>query len=818
MKKRSTIKMTWRSIRAFFGRYMALLLIVALSAGFFAGLKVTRDAMNHTGDVFLTEQEFYDFRLYSTLGFTKEDAEHFEGLAGVKEAEATNTMDALMNYNGSNRPFTLYAMPEKINLPALREGRMPVADDECLADDERFSAADIGKKISISEENTDSVKDGLVNTEYTIVGLVDSPMYIGIDRGSTGIGTGVVYGYLYLPKTNFSDEVYTEIDVVLAETAPLYSDAYDDLIEEYKQTIKAEGEAVAGDRYDDLLAEYGLTPEMGEMFGITEPQVYVLTRSENVGYMNFKNDTAIVSGIANVFPVFFIMIAMLVCMTTMTRMVDEERTQIGVLKALGYSNGAIMSKYMLYAGSATMLGWTLGFFLCTWGVPKIFWIAYNALYDFSPLKYLFSVPLAMITLVVSFVGILGSTWLSCKKELFSVPASLIRPRTAKNGKRVLLEYVTPLWKRLTFLQKITIRNLFRYKKRLIMMLIGIGCCAGLVVTAFGAGDSMRGISKLQYDEVQLYDMEAAFVPGEEEAFAELLTEMNGITKSYPVAYQRVELFGEDMVSGVTMMSFDSSDLFAEFWDLHDKNGTLELPKKGEVMLNTKLAELLEVTVGDKVEIRTADMEIGEVTVSAIFDNYIYNFCIITPETYEEYFGDWEVNTFLLKAEGDLDAIAERLTDAEEITSVSQLRTTGNMIESALACLDYIILMVVLFSGALAFIVIYNLTNINLAERSREIATVQVLGFYPKETESYVLRENLVLSIIASFIGLPLGTLFHRMVMDLILIELLQFPRVVETKSYVLSVICTIFFAWVVNLFMKRQIAKIPMAESLKAVE
>lgn len=818
MKIRSTIKMTWRSVRAFFGRYMALLLIVALSAGFFAGLKVTKDAMNHTGDLFLTEQSFYDFRMYSTLGFTEKDVEHFRGLEGVKTAEATNTLDAFMFYNGSNRPFTLYAMPEQINLPALRDGRMPVADNECLADDERFSVADIGTVVSVSEENTDAVKSGLMNTEYTIVGLVDSPMYIGIDRGSTGIGSGVVYGYLYLPKENFSDEVYTEIDVVLDESAPLYSDAYDDLIEEYKQTMRDECESIAHKRYEDLLAEYGLTPELGGMFGITEPQVYVLTRSENVGYMNFKNDTAIVSGIANVFPVFFIMIAMLVCMTTMTRMVDEERTQIGVLKALGYSNGAIMGKYLLYAGSATVLGWTLGFFLCTWGVPKIFWFAYNALYDFSPLKYLFSVPLAVITLMVSLAGILGSTWLSCKKELFSVPASLIRPRAAKNGKRVLLEYVTPLWKRLTFLQKITIRNLFRYKKRLIMMLIGIGCCAGLVVTAFGAGDSMKGIAALQYDEVQLYDMEVSVVSGEEDAVESLLDETKEVKKSHSALYQRVELLAEDMVSGVTMMSFESSELLSEFWDLHHKDEVLALPKRGEVMLNTKLAELLEVSVGDTVEIRTADMESGKVTVSGIFDNYIYNFCIIAPETYEDYFGTWEVNTFLLQAEGELDAIAEKLTNAEEITSVSQLRTTGNMVESALSCLDYIILMVVLFSGALAFVVIYNLTNINLAERSREIATVQVLGFYPKETESYVLRENLALSIIASFIGLPLGILFHRVVMDLILIELLQFPRVIEPKSYVLSVICTIFFAWVVNLFMKRQIAKIPMAESLKAVE
>ncbi|MBR2409792.1 MAG: ABC transporter permease [Lachnospiraceae bacterium] len=810
--------MTYRSICAFFGRYLALLFIVALSAGFFAGLKVTRDAMNHTGDLFLTEQNFYDFRLFSTLGFTEDDMETFAKISCVETAEATKTVDAMLYYDGNTHPFTLYAMPEHINLPALTEGRMPEAENECLADDERFSAKDIGKKISLSEENTESVREGLTNKEYTIVGLVDSPMYIGIDRGSTGIGNGVVYSYLYLPEENFTGEIYTEIDVVLKEKAPLYSDAYDVLIEENKQQMMDACEDVATNRYEALLSEYGLTPEMGAGLGINEPDTYVLTRSENVGYVNFENDTAIVSGIANIFPIFFIMIAMVVCMTTMTRMVDEERTQIGVLKSLGYSNRAIMAKYLLYAGSATVLGWGIGFFICTWGIPKVFWFAYNALYDFSPLKYLFRPQLAVITLLVSLVGILGSTWLSCKRELYSVPAKLIRPRAAKNGKRVLLERITPLWKHLTFLQKITIRNMFRYKKRLIMMIFGVSCCAGLVVTAFGAGNSMTGIGALQYEEVQSYQMEAAFTPGAEASVAKVLAETEEVKSSIPASYQRVEVFGKEMVSGVTMMSYEDTTNLSAFWNLRSKEAPVAYPKKGEAVLNTKLAKLLDVTVGDTVEIRTADMENGTVTVSGIFDNYIYNFVMLTPETYEMYFGEWNSNTFLLNVDGELDEVAEKLTGADEITSVAQLRTTRNMVDSALACLDYIILMVVLFSGALAFVVIYNLTNINLAERSREIATVEVLGFYPKETESYVLRENLVLSVIASFIGLPLGVLFHRAVMNLILIDLLDFPYVIKPESYVYSVLCTILFACVVNLFMKRQIAKIPMAESLKAVE
>ncbi|MDD6036190.1 MAG: FtsX-like permease family protein [Lachnospiraceae bacterium] len=818
MRRCSIFKMTGRSIRAFLGRYMALLLIVALSAGFFAGLKVTKDAMTNTGDLFLTEQKFYDFRMYSTLGFTKEDVEKFSDLPEVCVAEGTKTMDAMLYYGGKDLPFTLLALPEQANLPSLTAGRMPEAEYECLADDERFTEDDLGKTICLAGENEESVTKGLHNTEFTIVGLVDSPLYIGLDRGSTGIGSGVVYGFLYLPEENFAGGVYTEIDVVLSETAAIYSEEYDDIIEQAKDNITELCKELAEERYESLLAAHGLTPELGAQFGINAPETYVLTRSENAGYVNFKNDTAIVSGIANLFPIFFILIAMLVCMTTMTRMVDEERTQIGVLKALGYSNGAIMAKYLLYAGSATVIGWTIGFFLCTWGLPQIFWFAYNALYDFAPLSYLFSPLLAGITLLVSLLGILGSTFLSCRKELQSVPAKLIRPRTAKNGKRILLERLTFLWEHLSFLQKITLRNMFRYKRRLIMMLFGISCCAGLVVTGFGVRDSMTRIGSMQYEEVQNYDLEVSFAAGDEAEVLNCMKEVNGVQESIPASFHRVELMGEEVLNSVTLMSFRDKDRLSGFWDFHSGNEKLAYPEKGEALINTKAADRLGLSVGDRVTIRTTDMQSASVTVSGIFDNYIYNYILISEDTYTENFGEWEANKYLLSVDGDAEELSKALIQEEKITSVAQLSTTRENVESALECLDYIILMVVLFSGALAFVVIYNLTNINIAERSREIATVQVLGFYPKETESYVLRENLVLSIVASFIGLPLGVLFHRAVMSFISIDLLDYPLLIKPESYVMALICTVLFACVVNLFMKRQIAKIPMAESLKAVE
>lgn len=828
--KTSILKMTRRTIRSFFGRYMALLLIVMLSVGFFAGLKVTKDAMANTCEKYLNAQHFSDYRLISTLGFTEADVEKLNDVSVIEVAEGTKSIDVMMEYEASEMPFRLYALPEKVNVPLLSAGRMPEAENECLADDEWFDNRDIGLTIRVADEHDETVSEHLSGTEFTIVGLANSPVYLDGDRGSTNIGNGAIRAFFYLPSENFSGEIYTEVNLTLKETAKIYSDEYDDLIDAHIDEITDVCSELAEQRYENLLDENDLTEELAamlgvtrselaEQFGIMEPDVYVLTRKENTGYNSFKNDTSIVSGIANILPVFFILIAMLVCITTMTRMVDEERTQIGVLKAMGYGNKAVIGKYLLYAGSATLIGWTVGFFVGTWGLPKIFWFAYHALYDFAPISFLFSPSLAFITLAVSLISILGSTYLSCRKELRRMPAKLIRPRTAKSGKRILLEHITPLWSHLSFLQKITLRNMFRYKQRLIMMLVGISCCAGLVVTAFGVRDSMIHVASLQYENVQMYDMEASYIKGAGEDVFPKLEDIDGIETYLACAKQYVDIQTDNnTMDSVTMISFEDGSDLKDFWDFHTGENSILLPDTGEAVINEKIADKLELSVGDVFQIQNADMQAITVTVSGIFDNFVLNYVIISAGTYADIFDVWESNTVMLSVNGDLEEIAEQIVEIPDIASVSKLSSTRNSIDNALSCINYIIWMVVLFAGALAFIVIFNLTNINLAERSREVATVEVLGFYPKETESYVLRENLVLSVIASVIGLPLGTLFHRAVMNMIVIDILTFDIHVKDLSYALSFVCTVFFALIVNLFMKRQIAKIHMAESLKAVE
>lgn len=810
--------MTLRTVRTFFTRFMAILMIVALSAGFFAGLKVTTSAMLHTGERYLDDQNFYDFRLLSTYGFTKEDVLAFSNCKGISEAEGSYSIDALLSFDGKVSPYKIFSLTDKTNRISLEGGRMPSAAHECLADIDRYTEKDIGKTFTLTAENEDAAKGMLNEQTFTIVGLCNSPLYLGIDRGTAAIGSGTVSTFLYLPKEAFSSPSYTEVNLTLHEKAEIYSDEYDALTEQYRGEIRALAETSANEKYSNFLSQHSLTPEAAASLGMEAPVVYLLTRAENPGYASFENDTGIISGVANIFPIFFIAIAILVCSTTMSRMVNEERTQIGALKSLGFGKGAIMAKYLLYATIATLVGWTLGFFLCTWALPKIFWLAYNEIYNFAPIRYLFSPSLAIITLSICLASILLTTYLCCRRELAEVPAALIRPKAGKAGKRVLMERIKPIWSRLNFLHKITVRNMFLYKRRMIMMLVGIACCAGLLVTAFGVRDSMIDIGHIQYEDIQTYALEISHEEQDSLAVKESVQSLAEVTDCLPVRCDFVQLSAENSMSSVHLMSFCDEHAIQTYWNLTKDGKALRLPAKGEVLISPKIAEKLSLSAGDRFEIQMPDLKSATVTVADVFDNHIYDYVLMSSSTYESLFGEHLENTLLVHTDADPEALAKAITEFDTVTTVTQLQTMENNISQALNCLNYIIWLIVFFSGALAFIVTFNLTNINIAERRREIATVQVLGFYPRETERYVLNENLVLSVIAAILGLPLGKVFHKAVMSMVKIDLVTFGDKIEPQSYLFSFLLTVLFALLVNRAMKRQINKVNMTESLKSVE
>ena len=612
-------------------------------------------------------------------------------------------------------------------------------------------------------------------------------------------------------------DVYTEVDACLRRSADIYSSEYDGLVETYKPEITKRVNALAWDQYDSYLDLLGLDREHAEYVNLEEPDTYVLTRRENAGFVSFQNDTAIVSAVANLLPVFFIMIALLVCITTMTRMVSEERTQIGVLKAMGFHSWDIAAKYLLYALSATFLGWLLGFFLGTWALPEVFWWAYGVLYKFAPLKYTYSQSLAMITLGVSLVGILGATLASCQRSLRSVPAELIRPQRGKSGKRILLEYVPFLWKPLSFLQKITLRNMLRYKLRMTMMLVGIGCCTALMVTAFGVRDSMLHVGNDQFGGVQHYALSFSFTEGENTP--EAAARLDGVDDVLPCIQDRVDVHGDtENIHSVTLIGLDNWDAVENYWTLSWQGQEVPEPGAGEALVSRRLAEKLTLSPGDIIEVEDSDLNRVTLRVAGVFENYVGNYLFVQGDTCRERFGNEGFNAAMLQASGDLNQIAKALTELDGVTALSRMDVLLDQVDSAMSCLNYIIWLVVGFAWALAFIVIYNLTNINLAERSREIATVEVLGFYPRETAAYVLRENLVLSFLAAILGLPLGKAMHGVVMSMVMVDNSCFNIHIERTSYIAAFVCTVLFAWVVGLVMRRHIRRIPMAESLKAVE
>lgn len=571
-------------------------------------------------------------------------------------------------------------------------------------------------------------------------------------------------------------------------------------------------------------AEEKIAEAREELADLEEPDVYVLGRETNIGYACFENDSSIVAGIARVFPLFFFLVAALVCVTTMNRMVEEQRTQIGILKALGYSEIAIMGKYLFYSGSAAMIGCVLGFWAGCSVFPTVIWNAYKIMYHLGEISLIFDPVLACVSLLVSLLCSMGTTWLCCRYELMSVAAELIRPKSPKSGKRILLERVPFLWKRLSFLVKVSVRNVLRYKRRFFMMVIGIGGCTALLVTGFGIRDSIMDVAAQQYGEVQLYELGVTLKdPLEEEKSDVIDTALeNGAQGVAIVCEKALDLTGPDAVKSANIVIPKHPGEMGDYISLHEEDKTpIAWPQKGEAVINRKLAEKCGVRIGDEVSLRNEDGEKLNVRVTAFCQNFVYNYVYISPDTWEADNGsvpDYKSLYVKVSADADTRNLAEKLLGCEEASAISDSEDFTERVANMMSSLNYIVVLIVFCAGALAFIVIYNLTNINITERIREIATIKVLGFYPNETASYVFRENIVLTAIGTLVGLLLGVFLHRFVMEQIDVDMITFDIRILPASYLWSILLTFVFMVIVDLAMYVKLERINMAESLKSIE
>jgi len=571
-------------------------------------------------------------------------------------------------------------------------------------------------------------------------------------------------------------------------------------------------------------AEQEIADAEQEIADLEEPDTYVLGRDTNVGYVYFESDSDIVEGIANIFPAFFFLVAALVCITTMNRMVEEQRTQIGVLKALGYGSGPIMCKYLFYSGSAAVTGCIFGYFFGTFLFPIVIWNAYGIMYNVGSLVYVFDMRLAAISLTVSLLCSMGTTLISCRYELAEVAAELMRPKAPKAGKRVFLEYLPFIWKRLKFLRKVSLRNLFRYKKRFLMMVIGISGCTALLVTGFGIKDSIANVANQQFSEIQIYDIGVSFKNAmDEDMETDFADAVASDTSDYTMIFEKsLDLYVKGHTKSLHTVIIKDPERVGEFVNLHTaKGGTIAYPSTGEAVITHKIADNYSIRIGDEIQLRDEDMNEITVTVSGIAENFIYDYVYLNEATYEDQMKqipEYKSAYVNLKEDTDAHRASADIMKLDEVSSVTVNQDILERFTDMMSSLNYIVIVVIICAAALAFIVLYNLTNINITERIREIATTKVLGFYKKETNSYVFRENLMLTGIGAVVGLVLGYFLHQFVMNEINIDMVAFDIHVMPLSYFYSFLLTFLFTWIVNRIMSVKLERINMAESMKSVD
>lgn len=810
-------KAAFREIKGSFGRYFAILAIIALGVGFFSGVRITTPAMVNTINSFLDENQFYDYRILSSSGWSESDAESFEAEDDVRSAEAAYSLDAVYNYKtGKENVLKTHSITYDVNQLHLVSGRMPQSPDECVIDAELRKVPELNTFLSLSDENDENTLGSLNYGKFKIVGTVYSPLYVNFERGTTSIGNGSVSGFVYMLPEAFNMSRYSEIYVRFDQDHEIYSDEY----QKYMNGKDEKWDQIASEKaeksYSELMSSMRLPVD-------DLPASYVLDRNTNIGYACFESDSEIVAQVAKVFPIFFILVAALVCMTTMSRMVEEQRTQIGVFKALGYSGASIMNRYLFYSGSAALIGCILGYTIGSILFPAVIWMTYKLMYIHLPMKFVFDYGLFAMSVLVSLICTMGVTWISCRNELSETSASLMRPKSPKAGKRVLIERIPFVWNRIKFLHKVSIRNIFRYKKRFFMMILGISGCTALLLTGFGIKDSIAGFADMQYGEIITADAAAAFSCPDGNVPEEVISVLDEKADNYIFLREsNWDLLYGDRVKSITLLVPENYDDISSFMNFRTSDGKqVESPALNEVIISNSIQERYGADIGDEIVLRNENMDTLRVKVSGVFENHVYNYIFISAETMESQlseplvFNEAYIN---FSDNDDMHQLSADIGRNKSFTSIYLFEDIkvrmGNMMNS----LNYIVLLIIICAAVLAFIVIYNLTNINITERIREIATIKVLGFFRSETSAYVLRENLVLTAVGTLFGLGLGILLHKFIMAQIVVDLVSFTTRILPMSYVYSVALTFVFNFAVNIFMEIKLDRINMAESLKSVE
>ncbi|MBQ9003040.1 MAG: FtsX-like permease family protein [Eggerthellaceae bacterium] len=848
-----------RSITRKPGRFLALLAIVALGAGFYAGLRMTAPDMGLALDDYFDEGRVYDVRVVSTMGFDEADLDAIAELPSIEQVMGARQTDVLADLGGASYTVRIHSCPEGaeggLNRIELYEGRMPETTGECVIAGDRVMAkdAEIGDAVDVTQA-TGAIDDALSVRHLTIVGQVHTPYYVSSAAiEASSLGSGVVQQVLYVPRDTFAADfpLTDAFATVRGAAAAYYQGAeYDSLVDEAKSQLESIADERCRARYDSLqaqmrdrattwrglldLLEYRLSATQDELDNPTLPEWLVMGRDKNAGTSSYTADAARVDHIAQVFPTVFFLVAALVALTTMTRMVEDERQLIGTYKALGYTRRRITGKYLAYAALASGIGSIVGIAVLGVLLPYVIMNAYAIMYYAPPGAPPLDLGIAALSTLLSMGITLVATWFSVAATLRERPASLMLPRAPKPGRRILLERVRPLWSRLSFSWKVTARNLFRYKKRLVMTVIGIAGCTALLLTGLGLHDAINDIIDIQYGEIIHNNVVIAI---DDDARDEERAALDGVLAREDLVHSSTKLFSETMLASGPRASDKRVDVvvphdpqaFSQMKTLRTRfdHEPLEIPD-GSALVNEKLAQELGLKVGDEIEVShqdamgNAESDVYRVQIGALYENYIYNYLYLSDEAYERSFGQMpSENAVYADVTTDKAKRAEldRLLDETRcIRTVAYNDETIDTYRTMLRSVDLIVVVLVVAAAALAFIVLYNLTNINIEERIREIATLKVLGFTRREAHAYIFREVVLLSIIGCAIGLALGLPLESFVVTTAEVDQVMFGRAIHAPSFVLAFALTLVFSALSMLLMFPKFARIDMVESLKSNE
>ena len=923
-------KIVRRSIRGSLGRFLAIIGIVALGCGFFAGLQMSGPDMRASADRYYDGTHLWDIRLISTLGFSDDDVQRVRDIEGIADAMPSISTDVMMQMGDEQAAVRIALLPdgaqdgeqtdevtvasdddEYLNRLLLRDGRWPTAEDECVVSaDTAAGEPHIGQTIHVLY-GTDALDGTLDSREFTVVGTVSSSNYpYTVSFGSTTLGSGMIEQYLYAPRDAFAvDAAYTEIYATVegAGAHESGSDDYEQAVTRVTDRIERNADDLAATRLDDVKrplqqelderratyeterdaamaqleqtaqqldtaaqlnpvngqiaaaraqlgqqqaqaeqqfadAEAQLADAQAEIDAMEPPELYVLDRTQSEGAASYQADSERMDSIADVFPAMFFLVAALVALTTMTRMVENERIEIGTYKALGYGTGTIACKYLAYAGAASVTGAVIGIAVLSQILPYIVMRAYAIIYAVPapPLPLPIQPGAALLSGGLGVGVTLLCTWFAVVSSLRETPSRLMLPRPPKAGKRILLEHVGPLWRRMSFSWKVTCRNIFRYKRRFLMTLIGISGCTALMLVGFGLHDSIWDIIDNQFGTIQHYNtvvsLDANATDGDLESVRRMLREHDA-TELTRVDVQNMQVAGTDDADplAVQVIVPQKAAALSDVITFRERVGHTSVAFDDDAVLVTeKAAATLGLHVGDELTLYRQD-GMGNATgggararITGIVENYVGNMVYVGPEAWRQAAAqddgmDAELayrTTYAVTPDGQRarDDLSAALREVPHLSTVGFSAISIETYSTMLSSINLIVVVLIVSAAALAFIVLYNLTNINIGERVREIATLKVLGFTRGEVNAYIFREIAILSLVGDLFGLALGTWLDGFVITTVEVDVVMFGRIIHPLSYLYAFLLTLVFSAVVVLAMRGRLDKVDMVESLKSVD